>query len=201
MHEGVERALAEARALGFLGPGPLDQHERSAQAFLDALGTPPEGARVLDLGSGGGVPGLLLAAAWPATSWVLLDNHRRRTSFLANMVAVLGWGARVQVVRAAAEVAGHEPEHREQYDLVVSRSFGPPPATAECAAAFLRRDGRMAVAEPPADAAADRWPEGPLRELGLHQEQRGAVAVFRRIGDLPPDVARPWKTMERRPRW
>lgn len=201
MHEGVERALAEARALGFLGPGPLDQHQRSAEAFLEAIGPLPAGARALDLGSGGGVPGLLLAEFRPGMRWVLLDNNRRRTSFLARSVADLGFAGRVEVVRAPAEVAGHEERHREQYDLVVSRSFGPPSTTAECGGAFLRLGGRLLVAEPPA-STGDRWPAAGVAELGMaFGEVVGGIAILRRISDLPPDAPRRWRVMERHPRW
>jgi len=201
MQPAVERALAEARALGFLGPGSLDQHERSALAFLEALGEEVDTtARALDLGSGGGVPGLLLAESLPHLRWTLLDNNRRRTSFLARAAAELGWGGRMEVVRAPAEEAAHDPTHREQYDLVVSRSFGPPPATAECAVAFLRLGGRLLVAEPPVPEE-QRWPPPPLAELGLHLEDVGPVASLRRVADVPADVPRPWRTMERHPRW
>jgi 16S rRNA (guanine527-N7)-methyltransferase len=199
--DDVVRALAEARALGFLGPGPLEAHQASAQAFVDALGT-SIGDRALDLGSGGGVPGLLLAAHYGEVAWVLLDVHRRRTSFLARAVAELGWGGRVTVVRAAAEGAAHDPAHRERYSVVTSRSFGPPATTAECAVGFLHAGGRLAVAEPPEGDRAGRWPPDELAALGLELVgEPGPVAVLRRSGALDPTVPRPWRQLERAPRW
>lgn len=202
MDDVVERALAEARALGFLGPGPLAAHEASAQAFLEVLGrVAPDAIRFVDLGSGGGVPGLLLAAALPATTWTLVDIHRRRTSFLARTVARAPWTGRVLVLRGAAEVVAHDSAHRETADVVVSRSFGPPAATAECAVGFLRPEGRLLVAEPPTVAPA-RWPAEGLQELGLELEElRGPVAVLRRTGPLAPDIPRVWREQERHPRW
>lgn len=202
MHEDVERALAEARALGFLGPGPLEQHEASARAFREALGPLTSGSRVLDLGSGGGVPGLLLAAVFEQVGWLLLDVNRRRTSFLARTVGALGWGNHVEVLRAPAEVAGHEDCFRAAFDAVVSRSFAPPAVTAECAVPFLRLGGRLLVAEPPRPDPS-RWPTDGLAALGLVRmaSATDAVATFV-LSALPPsDVARPWKTMERDPRW
>jgi 16S rRNA (guanine527-N7)-methyltransferase len=195
----VTRALAEARALGFLGPGPLEAHEASADAFADALG--PVTGRVLDLGSGGGVPGLLLAARYDQVAWVLLDGNRRRTSFLARAVAELGWAGRVEVVRSPAETAAHRPELRSSFAAVVARSFGPPPVTAECAVGFLQLGGRLLVSEPP-EERADRWPADGLRSLGLTAEQTGApVAVFQ-LAELPaPTVPRSWQKMERHPAW
>ena len=201
MDEGVFGALAEARALGFLGPGPLDAHVTSAEAFAQVLGVEFAG-RALDLGSGGGVPGLLLAARYPTSTWVLLDQHRRRTSFLARVVAALGWVDRVKVVRAAAEAAAHDSASRGRFDAVTARSFAPPALTAEVGAGFLRPGGMLIVAEPP-DEQPERWPLAGLQELGLRREPAAtsSVAVLRAIGEPNENVPRAWRTMERRPRW
>ena len=200
MIEGVLGALAEARALGFLGPGPLDAHVVSARAFERALGV-LEG-RALDLGSGGGVPGLLLAAAYPEVRWTLLDQQRRRTSFLARAVAQLGWGGRVDVVRAAAEDAAHDPAMRAQYSAVTARSFGPPAVTAEIGAGFLLEGGRLVVGEPPSPDPM-RWPPEALARLGLRREDTTdvAVAVLRREGPLPSTHPRRWRQLQQRPAW
>lgn len=197
--EAVLGALAEARALGFLGPGPLDAHLSSAAAFDVALRGSLEG-RALDLGSGGGVPGLLLAEAYPAVSWMLLDRNRRRTSFLARAVADLGWVGRVVVLRASAEDAAHEPGLRGEFAAVVARSFGPPAVTAEIGAGFLLPGGRLLVAEPPFPDPS-RWPAAGLASLGLHGATGTGVAVLTRVGELDPTLPRPWKAVERHPRW
>src|SRR3546814_11428625 len=70
--------LERSRRLGFLGPGPVEDHVRHAQGFLDAL----EGVtgRVVDLGSGGGVPGLVLVVGRPERSVELLDAMSDRMS-------------------------------------------------------------------------------------------------------------------------
>ena len=58
--------LEESRALGFLGPGPVEGHLPHSLAFAAAVEDPP--ARAVDLGAGGGLPGLVLAALiWPDT--------------------------------------------------------------------------------------------------------------------------------------
>jgi 16S rRNA (guanine527-N7)-methyltransferase len=168
-------------------------------AFLEKLERlVPSASRLLDLGSGGGVPGLLLAAWLPASTWTLVDVHRRRTSFLARTVALPPWDGRVAVVRAAAEDLAHDASHRSSYDIVVSRSFGSPALTAECAAGFLRPGGRLLVAEPPTPDAA-RWPEAGLRTLGLAVEDAGgSVAVFVQRAEVPPFVPRSWRELARR---
>lgn len=194
------RALAEARALGFLGPGPLEAHVASADAFAQALG--PLKGRALDLGSGGGVPGLLLAEHYSDIAWTLLDQHRRRTSFLARTVATLGWVGRVEVLRASAEHVAHDAEYRGQFVAVTARSFGPPATTAEIASGYLMAGGVVVVAEPPLEDFA-RWPGVGLRSLGLERvsSPSPSMAVLRRVGPVPVDVPRPWRSLERRPRW
>src|SRR3546814_7282522 len=88
--------LERSRRLGFLGPGPVEDHVRHAQGFLDAL----EGVTgsVVDLGSGGGVPGLVLVVERPELSVVLLDAMAKRCAFLREAVEALGADERVEVV-------------------------------------------------------------------------------------------------------
>lgn len=199
MNEDVRSALAHARALGFLGPGPLEAHEESAKLFLDALGSIESPA--LDLGSGGGVPGLLLAAADVSVSWVLLDANRRRTSFLSAAVAELGWGGRVTVVRERAEVAAHKPRLRQQFAVVVARSFAAPQLTAECAAGFVRIGGRLAVADPP-QGGEGRWDAPALDLLGLvPQGVFPNISVFSKVHALSDTYPRSSRLQVRSPLW
>lgn len=194
--------LARSQALGFLGPGLIEEQVAHAEAFVHAIDG--GGARrAVDLGSGGGLPGLVLACLLPATSWCLLDGMRRRTAFLLEAVAELDLVDRVQVLTERAEVVGRWPGWRGQADLVVGRGFGPPPVVAECAAPLLSVGGQLVVSEPP-DAAGSRWPAEPLAELGLTLEAvvSGPPGFVRlRQRSLAPDRAprrvgvpakRPW---------
>ena len=126
----------------------------------------PEG-RSLDLGSGGGVPGLVLAKARPHAEWVLLDASARRTAFLVRAVAALGLAPRVQVVTGRAEELARREDHRASYQLVVARSFAGPAVVAECAAPLLTVGGTLVVSEPPDRQGGARWPEDGLHPLGL----------------------------------
>lgn len=140
--------------------------------FARAAGEAPD--RFLDLGSGGGVPGLVLARAWPESRGVLLDATARRCAFLAEAVVELRLGDRIEVVRGRAEEAARRADLRASFGLVVARSFGPPGVTAECGAPFLRRNGLLVVSEPPrSDApvadATSRWPAEGLGLLGLER--------------------------------
>lgn len=164
--------LEEARQLGFLGPGPVQAHLDHAAGFAAAVATGCDGgaaappAQAVDLGSGGGLPGLPLALSVAACRWVLVESMARRAQFLRRAVEVLQLGHRVDVLEARAERVGHSPTARGAFDLVVARSFGSPGVVAECAGPLLRVGGRAVVSEPPGGAPA-RWPVDGLGILGM----------------------------------
>jgi 16S rRNA (guanine527-N7)-methyltransferase len=191
------QVFEDARRLGFLGPGPAAEQTAHAVEFaavLQAAGVGP--APFLDLGSGGGIPGLVLAALWPGNSVTLLDSSQRRTAFLRRTVVALGWGSRVEVREGRAELLGRDPGLRATFPLVVSRSFAAPSVTAEIGGAFLMAGGCLAVSEPqPREVGAgggpaphgpsERWPDTGLADLGLAPAETAAgagarVALIRR---------------------
>lgn len=164
--------LERARALGYLGGPPLERHIRHADGFLEALGADFEpSAPVLDLGSGGGLPGLVLALRRPSWRLVLLDGAERRCRFLQEVVADLGWADRVAVACGRAEALGQDPQWRGSSAAVVARSFASPPVTAECSAPFLAPGGLLVVSEPPEPGSVERWPSDRLVELGLQLQR------------------------------
>lgn len=174
MTEQLTELLEESRRRGFLGPGPVEDHLGHARAFAVVAGPAP--ARALDLGAGGGLPGLILAhERWPDCRWVFLDAMARRTEFLREAVAALGLAHRVEVRTARAEVAGRDALLRESHDLVVARSFGPPAVTLECAAPLLGVGGALVVSEPPSGSVVDRWPTDGLAELGCDPAEGATV--------------------------
>jgi 16S rRNA (guanine527-N7)-methyltransferase len=201
--EDTDRALVavltSAQALGFVGPGAVDSHVEHARAFVEAVAPP---RAFLDLGSGGGIPGLVLARAWPLATGALVDSQARRVRFLAAALAELGLDARVHAIHGRAEDLAHDPRHRGAYDIVAARSFGTPAITAECGAGFLVIGGTLVVAEPP--DALSRWPADGLASLGLADDgpfTAGGATVrrLRRSGPVPPGVPRRPAAMRRRP--
>jgi hypothetical protein len=76
--------LVAAREAGFLGPGPIERHLRHARGFVDLgrMEADTESPRILDLGSGGGLPGLVVAGSWPEATVVLLEANERRAGLL-----------------------------------------------------------------------------------------------------------------------
>lgn len=160
--------MSRARDLGFLGPGPLRPQIEHAEGFAGVWGSERPGrapAALADLGSGGGLPGLVLAGWWPDCRLLLVESMSRRAEFLRRAVAELEL-PRASVAESRAEEVGRAPGTRESFDLVTARGFGPPAVTAECGAALLGPGGLLVVSEPP-EGAGERWPAEGLVELGL----------------------------------
>lgn len=145
--EPLVRALVEQRRLGFVGLEPAEAiaHSRRYEAAL------PVGVSVLDLGSGGGVPGLVVAFDRPDVRMTLLDVRQKRADQLERLVRRLGLGGRVQVACEPADRFARE--HAEAFDAVIARLFGPPGVVAELAAQLVRPGGRLVVSAAP----DERW--------------------------------------------
>ncbi len=189
----VTATLSRSAELGFLGSMSIADQIDHAIGFVHAceseLGRSPRAA--LDLGSGGGVPGLVLASSWPEIRLVLLDSNDRRTTFLAEEIESLGMTHRVEVLCGRAEEAARNLTLRQQFELVTARSFGAPAVTAECGAPFLAVGGIMEVSEPPDDRAGRRWPSEELAGLGLQPSTRlrfndsFGYQVLTKVADTP----------------
>jgi 16S rRNA (guanine527-N7)-methyltransferase len=143
----------------------------SALPLLDAL---PRSDRCLDLGSGGGVPGLVLALARPDRGWVLVDSVRKKADVLRGFVASLGL-ANVEVVAERAEILGRAPAHRERHDVVTARACAALPVLAEYALPLLARGGTLVA-----------W-KGPIADDELEAGRVAAAACGGRV----PSVHRP----------
>ena len=186
--EALRTILEESRARGFLGEADIDAQIAHAEGFAEALGdVEPEVA--LDLGAGGGLPGLVLASRWGATRWILLDASERRTRFLIQAVSRLGLARRVTVERGRAEDLARGPD-RGTVEVVTARGFGSPAVTLECGGGFLRPGGALVVSEPP--DRVDRWPTDAVAALGFEVEPRtdGPYRVLRLTGTFPADRPR-----------
>lgn len=189
-HDLLDEALLLAQERGFVGSGDVAEHRRHAAAFLPLL---PDEGRLADLGTGGGLPGLVLAWERPALQWLFVESSSTRARWLEGIVSDLDLAGRVEVLAERAETVGRS-SWRGRLDGVTARSFGPPGVVAECAAPLLRPGGVLVVSEPPEGAPGDRWPAGPLAELGFgpaelaHEAPRLVRVPF--VGPCPDRVPR-----------
>ncbi|MCU0525822.1 MAG: 16S rRNA (guanine(527)-N(7))-methyltransferase RsmG [Elainella sp. Prado103] len=96
--------------------------------------------RLIDVGTGGGFPGLPVAIARPDWTITLLDSTRKKIVFLDTLVAELGL-ATVKTWVDRAEQAGHLPQHREVYDIAAIRAVATASVCAEYVLPLLKLGG------------------------------------------------------------
>ncbi len=200
----LTRALEESRARGYLGPKALEPHFEHSKGFAlcwdQRSPTPPQS--FLDLGSGGGLPGLYLLERWSCEG-VFTDSMVKRAKFLEEVLEWDGAPGGGTVITGRVEEIAHREELIESFDLVTARSFGPPSVTAECGAQFLALGGIMVISEPPDDDVTDRWDRTGLRKLGLRSEGRerhgAAYQVLTKVARTSLEYPRSVGTPRKRP--
>ena len=159
--EGVVRGLIGPRE----APRLWDRHLLNCAVLAEVV---PRGATVADVGSGAGLPGLVLAIARPDLDVTLIEPLLRRTRFLDEVVAELGLTDQVAVLRGRAEeVAGER-----TFDVVTARALAPLERLARWCLPLVAPHGEL-VAMKGASAVA---------------EVATAAAALRTLGCAPPVV-------------
>ncbi|MFQ5880607.1 MAG: 16S rRNA (guanine(527)-N(7))-methyltransferase RsmG [Dehalococcoidia bacterium] len=148
------------------------------------------GQRLMDLGAGAGLPGLPVKIADPSLRLVLLEATGKKAEFLRQVVEELGL-MDVAVVSARAEVAAHEPDHRQAYDVVAARAVAGLPVLVELALPFLRLGGHLAA---PKGSRASQEVQAAARAL---QACGGQVVTVRRL-TVPAAVIPPTLVLVRK---
>jgi 16S rRNA (guanine527-N7)-methyltransferase len=154
---GVERGLLGPREVGRI----WERHLLNSAAVAEVL---EPGERIVDIGSGAGLPGLPLAIARPDLEVILLEPLLRRSEFLKEVIAQLG--LTVEVVRGRAE----EPEVRKRIgdrDAAVSRAVAALDKLTKWSMPLLRPGGRMIAIK------GERAPE----EVEEHRRGMAALGV------------------------
>jgi 16S rRNA (guanine527-N7)-methyltransferase len=107
--------------------------------LLEHLG---EARSVVDIGSGGGLPGLPLKIARPDLGVTLVEADQDKAAFLIRACALLGLSD-VRVLARRAEEVGQDPHYREAFDVAVARALAPLPVLAELCLPLVRVGGRL----------------------------------------------------------
>jgi 16S rRNA (guanine527-N7)-methyltransferase len=186
--KGWERLCDELfiRSLRFLAPVAGGQ-QPAVEWF--------SGRNVLDIGSGAGIPGIVLKIAVPDMSLTLLDSSQKKTAFLRETVVDLGFDD-VEVITGRAEDIGLLPRHREKYDLVVSRGVAKLVELAELALPFASFGGTVISAKGPSVAAE-------IEESAYAVDQMGGAPAITSIiaspGSTAPDTMVYWMKIGKTP--
>ena len=109
--------------------------------LLPELMSPDTARRCIDVGTGGGFPGLAVAIALPGAELTLVDSVGRKTAAVAAMAKSMGFGDRVLVRTERVERTGQDPSCRGTFDLAMARAVGAAPVVAEYLVPLLRRSG------------------------------------------------------------
>lgn len=167
-------ALRAIQARGAIGESSLAHAIVHAEQFVAAL--PVQVSTLVDLGSGGGLPGLVIAVRRPEIHVTLVERRQSRSDLLARAVRALDLGSHVSLVAGDVRLVGASSPRG--FDAVTARSFAAAPITAHWAGVLLKSGGRLVVSEPPLDDA-NRWPAELLSESGLFDQGRDqGVRVF-----------------------
>lgn len=158
-------------------------------------------ASLLDLGSGGGLPGLAIACARPGLPVTLLDATQKKLRALEPLIAAIGL-QNVTLAWGRAEKLAHDAAYREKFEMVVARAVGPLDRLVELAAGLLAPKGlavffkSTAAVAPETAAAAAAARICALELLGMREYElpadqgRRALVCYAKKAPLRRDLPR-----------
>ncbi len=168
----------------------------------------PEGGRALDLGTGAGFPGMILALLRPDMQFVLMDSIQKKLRCVEEAGAAAG-AENVKCLHMRAEEGGRRKKLRETFDVVTARAVKSLPVVAEWALPFVKEGGVfLAMKGPGADeelAAAARLlalMETKLeakKDLRLPSGEERCILVLRKTGPAPKTFPRKVGVAEKNP--
>jgi 16S rRNA (guanine527-N7)-methyltransferase len=148
------------------------------------------GGSIVDVGSGGGSPGIPLAAALPEREVVLLESQERKASALERFAS---WFPNVRVVRGRAEDQG-----TDCYEVAVARALAEPPVAAEWCLPLVATGGAVVLFVGPS-ADVSRVQKVASRIGGGAVEQAGGLLVIPKLEPTPEGFPRRPGVAKKRP--
>ena len=183
----------------------VDRHDLDSAAPL-AQGLLAPGARVIDVGTGAGFPGMPLLILRPDLRMTFLDALNKRILFLQDALTRLGLQA--ETLHARAEDAARLSAHREQYDAAVSRAVARLYLLSELCLPFVRTGGVFLAMKGPDCAEELDEARSAIGKLGGTYERTvrytipgtdvtHSVVVIRKTAPTPPKYPRRWAKMQK----
>lgn len=186
----------------------LELHLIDSLSALRVLNISEDGS-VVDVGSGGGLPGVPLGIMRPGWRMVLIDSSRRRVNASLEAARTAGAG-HVEAVHGRAEDLGQDDRWRHTFDGAVSRALAPLPTLLEYCIPFLKVGGRFVAMKGPGADEEIASAHNALAELESEVESvdsftlpfsgaRRSLIVVRKKGPTPPRLPRRAGVPGRRP--
>lgn len=161
-----------------------------------------EGYRILDLGTGGGLPGLVFAIQHEDKKFTLVDSIQKKCDSIERMTSELGL-SNVQVICCRAEALAHDPYYREKFDTVTARALAPLPTLLELVAGFIRPGGVFIAYKGPKHQEELKASKEALSTLNLELEKihkyDRVLLIFRKTKALSPKYPRQNGTPKKNP--
>jgi 16S rRNA (guanine527-N7)-methyltransferase len=104
----------------------------------------PRGTRFADVGTGPGIPGIVIAICFTNFEGTLFDSNNKKTDFIAETIQKLGI-TNIKVCNGRIEDIGHDIEYREKFDWCFTRAFGPLVHSIEFGLPLLKTDGLLYI--------------------------------------------------------
>ena len=177
-----------------------DPREIMIKHFLDSClllkyAEIPEGASLIDVGTGAGFPSVPLKIMRPDIKITLLDSLAKRITFLEQLCGEIG--ADAEFIHGRAEDFGRDPEYREKFDFATARAVANMSLLSEFCLPFVKTGGEfIAMKGPSEDIAAGESAVrllggeiGDITEYELNGEKRKIVHV-KKISQTPPKYPR-----------
>lgn len=155
--------------------------EVRSKHFLDSLTVllgfrEPKPARVIDIGTGAGFPGIPLKIAYPHLRLTLVESVGKKADFCRHMIDVLHL-EKVDVLQARAEEVGQTVGHREAYDMAVARAVAALPVLVEYLLPLVKVGGRVVAQKGESAHAEAHAAEHAIRVLGGRVQQIKPVVL------------------------
>ncbi len=182
------------------------KHFADSLSLLSAIEV-PQGAKVLDLGTGAGFPGLPLLIARPDIRLTMVDSTAKKLAYVASTLDKLSLSA--ETLHARAEEAGKDHVYREQYDIVCSRAVAALNVLCEYCLPFVKVGGTF-VAMKSAKAQEElQLAEKAISTLGgktvgqksftLSDGGERTLIIIKKISQIPPKYPRPSAQIAKKP--
>ena len=124
----------------------LEPKEMIIKHFIDSMSIVDKikkGAKIIDVGTGAGFPGIPLKIYDESLDITLMDSLNKRMIFLSEVALQLDFNSKIEIIHGRAEEMAQNSKYREQYDIAVSRAVAPLNILLEYLVPFVKVNGRV----------------------------------------------------------